>query len=83
MRPRLLPRDQQNHQRDRQSRKASRSKKYVRLLLPNGESSGRVHGDRYYNRKMGKAVSRQQAILVSHLADEASCTAIAAAYGAD
>src|ERR1700681_4493758 len=79
----LLPPDQEDHDHDCQSRKTSRTEKYVRFLLPDGESGGSIDSDRYYNRKMGEAVSGQQTILPSNLADEASCTTIACAYSAD
>jgi hypothetical protein len=46
---RLLPRDQQDHQRDRQGPQCSRSEKDVRLLLPYCESGAGIHTDSYIN----------------------------------
>ena len=79
----LLSPDQEDHDRDCQSRKTSRTEKYVRLLLPDGESGGGVYSDRYHNREMGEAVSGQQTILAANLADEAGGATIAVAYSAD
>src|ERR1700722_11935156 len=79
----LLPHDQEDHDCDRQSRETSSTEKYVGLLLPDGESGSGVDCDRYYDREMGEAVSGQQTILPPDVADEASCTTIAVAYGAD
>jgi hypothetical protein len=79
----LLPRDQEDHDRDCQNCETSRTEKYVCLLLPDGESGGGIDSDRYYNWEMGEAVSGQQAILPSNLADEASRTTIAGAYSVD
>src|SRR3984885_11046694 len=76
----LLSPDQEYHDRDRQSRETTRTEKYVRFLLPDGESGRGVYRDRYYNREMGEAVSGQQTILAANLADEANCTTVAAAY---
>ena len=79
----LLSPDQEDHDRDCQSRETSCAEKHVRFLLPNGESGGGVYRDRYYNREMGEAVSGQQAILAANLADEANRAAIAVAYCVD
>src|SRR5580658_7450871 len=79
----LLSPDQEDHDRDCQSRETSRTEKYARFLLPDRKSSRGVYRDRYHNREMGEAVSGQQTILAANLADEANRTTIAAAYGAD
>src|ERR1700683_4728212 len=76
----LLSHDQEDHDRDCQSRETSCTEKYVRFLSPDGESGGGVYRDRYYNREMGEAVSGQQTILASNLADEAGGAAITVAY---
>src|SRR5580692_3002480 len=79
----LLSPDQEDHDRDCQSRETSRTEKYVRFLLPNRQGGGGVDCDRYHHREMGEAVSGQQTILAANVADEASCTAVAVAYSAD
>src|SRR5580704_852013 len=76
----LLPPDQEDHDHDCQSRKTSRTEKYVRFLLPDGEGGRGVYRDRYYNGEMGEAVRGQQTILAANSANEASGATIAAAY---
>src|ERR1700733_2483669 len=76
----LLSSDQEDHDRDCQSRETSGTEKYVRFLLPDGESGGGGDWGRYHNREMGEAVRGKQTILAANLADEANCTTVAAAY---
>jgi hypothetical protein len=74
----LLPHDQKNHDRDRDSCKTTRPEKYVGFPLPNGESGTGIDTDRYEHREIRKPVNCQQTILASNLTDEASCAAVAA-----
>src|SRR5580704_13825584 len=81
--PCLLSPDQEDHDRDCQSRETPRTEKHTRFLLPDGERGGGVYRDRYYNREMGEAASGQQTILPAKMTDEANHTTIAVANGAD